>query len=322
MKAAFDQFIDVRSLSDQEIAERARHMDIDIAVDLAGYTGQPRTGIFALGAAPIQVNYLGYPGTMGADYYDYIIADRVAIPETDRHYYTEKVVHLPHSYQPNDRARVVSDKIFSRSELGLPEIGFVYCCFNNNIKLSPIMFDVWMRILKRVPESVLWVLQDSAASAVNLRAEATRRGVDAGRLVFAPRMPFNDNLARQRAADLFLDTLPYNAHTTASDALWAGLPVLTCMGESFAGRVAASILTALEVPELIAPTIAAYEDMAVALANDRPAYECIGQKVAANRLSAPLFDAALYARHLEEAYGQMYGRFQKGLAPDHISLGS
>ncbi len=320
MKAAFDQFVDVRNKSDQQITELARHMEIDIAVDLAGYTGQPRTGIFAMGAAPIQVNYLGYPGTMGADYYDYIIADRVLIPEADRHFYTEQTVYMPHCYQPNDCARVVSDKTFSRAELGLPANGFVYCCFNNAIKFSPKTFDSWMRILKRVPGSVLWLLQDNPAAGENLRAEAMRRGIDASRLVFAPRMPFSDNLARQRAADLFLDTLPYNAHTTASDALWAGLPVLTCLGESFAGRVAASILTTLEMPELIAPNVGAFEDRAVALAEDRAVYEQMRQTLGEKRLTAPLFDAALYARHLEAAYTAMADRSHAGLPPTHISL--
>ncbi|MSO72304.1 MAG: tetratricopeptide repeat protein [Rhodospirillaceae bacterium] len=320
MEAAVDTFVDVRSASDMEIAEMARRMEIDIAVDLAGYTGQPRTGIFAIGAAPIQVNYLGYPGTMGADYYDYIVADHMIIPEDGRHHYAEKIVYMPHSYQPNDATRKIADKIFTREELGLPPIGsgFVFCCFNINIKISPGTFAGWMRILNRVEGSVLWLLEDNSLAAANLRREAKRQGVDERRLVFAPRTPFSDNLARQRVADLFLDTLPYNAHTTASDTLWAGLPILTCAGESFAGRVAAGILTALDLPELITFDAKAYEDRAVALATNPDEMEDTRRKLARNRLTAPLFNAALYARHIESAYTRMYERSQAGLSPDHI----
>lgn len=325
MEAAFDRFIDARAMSDIEMVDLARRMELDIAIDLAGSTGQPRTNIFAMGAAPVQVNYLGYPGTMGADYYDYIIADRTVIPEEARPHYGEKVVYLTHSYQPNDARRKMSDRVFTREELGLPPTGkgFVFSCFNNNIKILPGTFSAWMRILKRVEGSVLWLLEDPrSTAAANLRAEATQRGVDAGRLVFAPRAPYGDNLARQRAADLFLDTLPYNAHTTASDALWAGLPVLTCLGESFAGRVAASILEALDLPELITPSLAAFEDRAVELAGNPAMLEAIKQKLARNRTTAPLFNAALYARHLEDAYAQMVARARAGLPPEHISVKS
>lgn len=320
IKQAFDQFIDVRERSDQEIAALARRMEIDIAVDLAGYTGQPRTGVFALGAAPLQVNFLGYPGTMGAVYYDYLIADRIVIPDAATPYYAERIVHMPHCYQPNDAKRAVADRVFTRAELGLPPQGFVFCCFNNNLKISPATFDSWMRILARVPGSVLWLLEDNPAAAANLRLEAQRRGMDPTRLVFAPRMPFGDNLARQRAADLFLDTLPYNAHTTASDALWVGLPVLTCTGASFAARVAASILTAAGLPELITATRSDFEDKAVALATNPAAHARLKQKLADTRTSAPLFNAVLYARHIENAFAQMQSRTDAGLPPDHISV--
>ncbi len=320
IKQAFDQFIDVREQSDLEIAALARRMEIDIAVDLAGYTGQPRTGVFALGAAPLQVNFLGYPGTMGAAYYDYLIADRIVIPDSAKPYYAERIVHMPHCYQPNDTKRAVSDRMVARAELGLPPRGFVFCCFNNNLKISPATYDSWMRILGRVPGSVLWLLEDNPAAAANLRVEAQRRGIDPARLVFAPRMPFGDNLARQRAADLFLDTLPYNAHTTASDALWVGLPVLTCTGASFAARVAASILTAAGLPELITGTRAAFEDKAVGLASDGPAYARLKKKLADARATAPLFNAALYARHIEDAYSQMQSRSEAGLSPAHLSV--
>ena len=219
-----------------------------------GYTTDSRPGIFALRAAPIQVNYLGYPGTMAADYMDYLIADPILIPAEHRQDYTEKVVYLPDSYQPNDSKRAISNRAFTRAELGLPADGFVFCCFNNNYKITPDVFDCWMRILERVPGSVLWLLEDNPTAAANLRREAEQRGVAPERLVFGSRLPLSEHLARHRLADLFLDTLPYNAHTTASDALWTGLPVLTQLGDTFAGRVAASLLTAIGLPELITST--------------------------------------------------------------------
>ena len=316
--AAFDTFIDVRGLSASEIAALSRQHEIDIAVDLKGYTQDYRAGIFASGAAPIQVSYLGYPGTMAAGYIDYIIADATVIPATSLQYYAEKVVTLPHSYQVNDSHRQIAAMPFTRKILGLPEQGFVFCCFNNNFKITPAVFDIWMRILKRVDGSVLWLFEDNAVAAANLRKEATRRGVDPARLIFAPRMATPAHLARQRLADLFLDTLPYNAHTTASDALWVGLPLLTCMGESFAGRVAASLLKAVDMPELITATPAEYEALAVALATDPKRLAQIRQKLARNRDAAPLFDAGLFARHLEAAYTQMVERYHSILPPKHI----
>ncbi|MBM3423853.1 MAG: tetratricopeptide repeat protein, partial [Chlorobi bacterium] len=249
--ASFDRFLDVRNRSDREIAGLSRELGIDIAVDLKGYTKDSRTGIFAYRAAPVQVNYLGYPGTMGAPYIDYLIADRVLIPASSGQYYTEKIVWMPDSYQVNDAHRKISERAFTRRECGLPEQGFVFACFNNNYKITPDVFDVWMRILKRVEGSVLWLFEDNAMVAENLRREAVTRDVSGERLVFAGRMPLTEHLSRHRQADLFLDTLPCNAHTTASDALWAGLPVLTRMGESFAGRVAASLLHAIGLPELV-----------------------------------------------------------------------
>ena len=318
LTAAFDTFINVRGLSDQEIAALSRQHEIDIAVDLKGYTQDYRAGIFASGAAPIQVSYLGYPGTMASRYIDYIIADATVIPATSLQYYAEKVVTLPHSYQVNDSHRQIADMPFTRKILGLPEQGFVFCCFNNNFKITPDVFDIWMRILKRVDGSVLWLFEDNAVASANLRKEATRRGVDPTRLIFAPRMATPAHLARQRLADLFLDTLPYNAHTTASDALWVGLPLLTCMGESFAGRVAASLLKAVDMPELITNTPAEYEALAVALATDPKRLAQIRQKLALNRDTAPLFNAALFARHLEAAYTQMVERLYTLLPPKHI----
>lgn len=244
----------------------ARSAEIDIAVDLNGFTTNSRTNIFAMRAAPIQVSYLGYAGTMAADYIDYLMADETLIPAPHRRHYTEKIVYLPHTYLARDTRRPIPDSALTRTEAGLPEKGFVFCCFNNNQKITPNVFDLWMRILQRIQGSVLWLLEDNAKAASNLRKEAELRGVDSKRLVFAKRVPVPVHLARHRLADLFLDTLPFNAHTTASDALWMNLPVLTQIGKTFAGRVAASLLVAAGIPELIASTPEAYQAMAIELA--------------------------------------------------------
>src|SRR5262249_4418312 len=268
--------------------------------------------------APIQVNYLGYPGTMGAQYIDYIIADRIVISENQQQFYSEMIVSLPNSYQANDRKRHIADKIFTRAKVGLPHNGFGFCCFNNNYKILPDIFAVWMKILKQVEGSVLWILEDNATASTNLRNEAVARGVNAERLVFAKRVPSPEHLARHRCADLFLDTLPYNAHTTASDALWVGLPVLTCRGEAFAGRVAASLLNAIHLPELITITLEDYERLAIKLATNVENLARIKQTLADNRLTAPLFDTKLFAKHIEAAYSSMYERHIAGVAPNHI----
>jgi predicted O-linked N-acetylglucosamine transferase (SPINDLY family) len=320
--SAFDRFIEVNSMSDRQIAQLSRDMGVDIAVDLKGYTQHGRTGIFAEGAAPIQVNYLGYPGTMGAEYMDYIIADKTLIPEQYQSEYTEKIVYLPGSYQVNDSKRRISGRQFSRQELGLPESGFVFCCFNNNYKIQPQTFDGWIRILKAVEGSALWLFENSPAVAVNLRREAEARGLDGSRLIFAKQMPLEEHLARQRLADLFLDTLPYNAHTTTSDALWAGLPVLTCAGKSFASRVAASLLNALDLPELITHSQEEYEDRAVELATNPSGLQAIKNKLERNRLVTSLFDSKRFARHIEAAYEIMYARYQSGLPPEPIEVRS
>ena len=318
--AAFDRFIDVQAQSDEDVAKLSRDLEIDIAVDLNGFTTCCRTGIFALRAAPIQVNYLGYPGTMGAEYIDYLIADATLIPEKTRPCYTEKIVSLPDSYQVNDANRCIADKVFTREELGLPKTGFIFCCFNNNHKITPTTFDGWIRILKKVDGSILWLFEDNPKAAENLRKEAFEMGVEADRLIFAKRMNLDDHLARHRAADLFLDTLPYNAHTTASDALWAGLPVLTCIGETFAARVAASLLNAIHLPELITSTQQEYEALAVKLATNPDRLMSIRQKLEKNRLTTPLFDTELFTRNIEKAYTAMYERFQTDLPPDHIEI--
>jgi len=318
LSAAFDQFVDVRAKSDKEVAELSRELEIDIAVDLKGFTKHGRAGIFSHRAAPIQVNYLGYPGTLGASFIDYIIADPIVIPSDSRHRYVEKIAYLPNSYQVNDRRRPIASGDFSRSLAGLPAEGFVFCCFNKAYKITPSMFSCWMRILKQVEGSILWLLEDTPTAAVNLRREAAARGIDPERLIFAPHMPAAEHLARHRAADLFLDTLPYNAHTTASDALWVGLPILTRMGDSFASRVCASLLRSVGLPELVTSTWEQYEATAVELAMQPGRLSGIRDRLDRNRLTTPLFDTQAFTRHLENAFLQMYQRYQSGLNPEHI----
>ena len=320
LQKSFDSFIEVGHQSDIEIAQLSRSLNIDIAVDLKGFTQDSRTGIFSFRAAPIQVNYLGYPGTMGADYIDYIIADKTLIPSESQQYYSEKVVYLPNSYQPNDRKRIISDKKFTRAELGLPDKGFVFCCFNNNFKILPTTFESWMRILKAVEGSVLWLFEDNNWVGTNLQKEAEKHGVDPKRLVFAERMALPNHLARHHHADLFLDTFPYNAHTTTSDALWAGLPVLTLRGRSFASRVAASLLNAVDLPGLITTDQAEYEALAIELASDFQKLNGLKDHLNQNRLGSALFDTPLYTHALESAYLKMYERYQSDLKVDHLVI--
>jgi protein O-GlcNAc transferase len=289
---------------------------------LTGLTKYGRPGIAARRPSPVQAQYLGYAGTMGADYIDYVIADPVLVPMSDHVNYVEKIVQLPHSFMPHDdRSRAISKRSFARAEFGLPENGFVFCSFNNAYKLNPRVFRSRMNLLRAVEGSVLWLTKDNPSAVNNLQKEAAAAGIDPDRLVFAERMPSSaDHLARHRLADLFLDTLPYNAHTTASDALWAGLPVLTQIGETFAGRVAASLLTAVGLPELIARTEEQFEAMAIELATQPQALAAIRARLAQNRSTAPLFDTALQTRHIESAYSAMVRRHQDGLPPDHIHV--
>ena len=312
VEAAFDVFVDGPLKSDRELAELLHRSEIDILVNLNGYYGAERTGIFALRPCPVQVNYLGFPGTMGAEYIDYIIADRTVIPEDQQTAYAEKVVYLPECYQVNDSQRRASSRTLTRAEAGLPPSGFVFCSFNKNNKILPPTFDSWVRILQQVDASVLWLLGGSAAVVQNLRKEAESRGIAAERLVFAPWMPPEDHLARYRLADLFLDTLPCGAHTTASDALWAGLPVLTRLGSTFAGRVAASALQAIGLPEVITHSTDEYESLAVRLATDPSALAAIKSKLAQDRDARPLFDTSRFCRHIERAYIGMWERSQRG----------
>ena len=318
IKAGVDHFHDVRSMSDKDVAILARSFELDIAVDLGGFTKDSRTGIFSEGSAPIQVNYLGYPGTMAAEYMDYIIADHTLIPESHQRYYSEKVVYLPNSYQVNVSKRKISKISLTRHDVGLPNTGFVFSCFNNNYKITPYTFSGWMRILEAVEGSVLWLLESNSSAVSNLKKEATKSGINEDRLIFAKHIPVAEHLNRIQLADLFLDTLPYNAHTTTSDALRIGLPVLTCMGNSFASRVAASLLNAVNLPELITTTQEQYESLAIQLALHPEKLKIIKDKLINNLPTAPLYDTPLFTRHLESAYLTMYDRYQHGLDPDHI----
>ncbi|MEO8753394.1 MAG: tetratricopeptide repeat protein [Casimicrobiaceae bacterium] len=315
LEGAFEHFIDVRHQRDEQVAQRLRELEIDIVVDLKGFTHEGRTEILAWRSAPIQVNYLGYPGTLGSPYHDYIIADDFVIPPGARENYTEQVAYLPGSYQVNDRKRPIAPRTPLRSEAGLPEHGFVFCSFNNNYKITPAMFDVWMRLLQQVEGSVLWLLEGNAAAPPNLRREAAARGIAPERLVFAPRLPLDEHLARHRLADLFLDTLPCNAHTTGSDALWAGLPMLTCAGGAFAGRVAGSLLRAVGLPELVTGSLAEYEALALRLARDPEQLAALKATLGRNRDTCALFDSARSTLHLESAYVAMVERYRSGEPP-------
>lgn len=317
---SFDQFIEVAEKSDQEIAEILRDMNVDIAVDLKGHTQGSRLGILAERAAPIQIHYLGYPGTLGAKFIDYLIADPTLIPVEHQEYYTEKIIYLPDTYQVNDRSRRIAAVATSRMDHGLPERGFVYCCFNNNWKITPDIFDLWMRLLNQVEASVIWLFEDNAEAVGNLRQEAASRGVSPDRLVFAKKMPLDQHLARHRHADLFLDTLYCNAHTTASDALWAGLPLITMLGNTYSSRVGASLLRAIKVPELVVYSIKDYEALAIDLAQNPGRLAGIRQKLADNRSTAALFDTPRFTKHLESAYEAIWSRYLAGQMPDHIRI--
>jgi protein O-GlcNAc transferase len=320
LEAAFDRLVYINGLSDADAAARIRAEEIDILVNLNGYFGAPRMGVFAARAAPIQVNWLGFPATLGAPYMDYIIADRTVIPEDDRRFYDEQVVWLPHSYQANDRKRGIAPDVPDRAALGLPETGFVFCNFNQSYKITPDIFAAWMRILKAVDGSVLWLLNARPPFQANLSREAERLGVARERLVFAQSLPYERHLARLKRADLFLDSLPYNAHTTASDALWAGLPLVTAIGTSFPGRVAASLLAAIGLPELVTHSMAEYERLAIHLAENRGALTTIRRKLVANRLTTPLFDTGLFRKHLESAYTAMWRAWTNGEAPKAFAV--
>ena len=319
LKQAFGHFHDVRLLSDVAVASRSREIGIDIAVDLMGFTQNSRTGIFAARCAPVQVNFLGYPGTLGAAYIDYIIADKTVIPPQSLPHYAEKVAWLAHGFHVNDAGRQPSDRLFTRQDFGLPDGAFVFCCFNKTYKILPTTWAGWMRILQAVPGSVLWLFEGNPSAKAHLCRAAQAQGVNPNRLVFAQSLPaLEDHLARNRLADLFLDTLPYNAHTTASDALCAGLPVLTLCGQSFASRVAASLLTTLQLPELITHSQADYEARALALARQPAELARLRNALQQQRRSSALFDRARFARDMESLFVRMLERSRAGLEPQHL----
>jgi predicted O-linked N-acetylglucosamine transferase (SPINDLY family) len=319
LRKGFDRFIDVDDMSDREIALLARELEIDIAIDLAGPTQHSRTGIFSYRAAPIQVNWLGYPGTIGTNFIDYIVADTTIIPAESQQFYFEKVVALPDSYMVDDSKRLASSRVFTREECGLPENSFVFCCFNNAYKFNPQVLDGWSRILLAVKNSVIWISENNEYFRVNITTEFEKRGIDSNRIIFAPRVELmEDHLARYALADLFLDTHPYNAHTTAIDSLKAGVPVLTLLGQSFASRVAASLLNAVGLTELVTTNQVDYEVMAIELAKNPKKLANTILKLANNRLSAPLFKTPLFTENLEIAYTKMMERYQADLQPDHI----
>jgi predicted O-linked N-acetylglucosamine transferase (SPINDLY family) len=320
LEAAFGSFVDISGLSDRDAARKIADAEIDILVNLNGYFGDHRMGVFAHRPAPIQVSYLGFPATLGASYMDYILADGIVIPEGERQFYTEQVVTLPDCYQVNDSRRVLAEVLPPRAACGLPVSGFVFCNFNTSYKLTPATFASWMRILKQVPDSVLWLLEGIPQFGENLRREAEARGADGARLIFAPMLPLAQHLARLPVAHLFLDGLPYNAHTTASDALWAGVPLITQRGTAFPGRVAASLLNAIGLPELVTESLADYESLAVHLATDPERLNFLRQKLTGNRRILPLFDTARFTRNIERAYDIMLARHERGEAPESFSL--
>ncbi len=301
LMGAFDSFVDARLQDDRSVAQMLRQWEIDIAVDLGGHTSGARPWVLAHRPAPVQAKYMGYPGTSGCDFIDYIVADRMVVPPDQDPFFSEKIAALPTTLWVTDTRRELLTPP-TRAEAGLPQTGFVFCCFNHNWKITPPQFDIWMRLLGQVDGSVLWLLEGNASIRDNLRKEAQARGIEPERLIFAGRTTPDAHLARQQLADLFLDTLPYNAHTTASDALWAGLPLLTVPGHSFPARVAASILQAANLPELIAEDLAAYEAKALELARNPGALKAIRDKLAATRTALPLFDTARFTRELEAAY--------------------
>ncbi len=312
LETSVERFIDVSRQTDRQIADLMRSLGVQIAVDLKGLTGGARTGIFAYRPAPVQINFLGYPGTMGAPYIDYIVADRHLISEAEQAHYSENVLYLPQCYQPNDAKRPLPLEAPSRAELGLPERGFVFCCFNNLYKITPTMFDTWMRFLRDVAGSVLWLLEGTQAGMRNLHRAAAAYGVAPERIVFAPHIALTQHLARYRHADLFLDTLPCNAHTTASDALWMAVPVLTLTGKTFAGRVATSLLQAVDLPQLCTASLAEYSGAALRLARNPGELSALKAHLENGRRKFPLFDTAAYCRHLEAAYQAVWLRHEHG----------
>ncbi len=320
LMVAFDEFIDLEGLTAEEAYLKVLSYNIDVLIDLGGHTADSALTMLNMRLAPIQMSYIGHPGTSGASFIDYTIGDRVLIPQDSQQYYSEKILYMPHCFQVNDSKREVPQDLFTKEDFDLPSDQFVFCCFNNNYKINPTMFDSWSRILKRVPQSVLWLLGGNPTTQHNLLKEAKARGIGPSRLIFASRVSYDKYLARFRVADLFLDTLPFNAGTTASDCLWAGLPVLTTLGDAFAGRMAGSLLMAMELPELVANTLEEYENKAVELAQDPSKIKALKEKIEKNRFTTPLFDSKSFTKDLELGYQKMMDRFYNQQEPDHIYL--
>ena len=317
---ACDKFLDVSLKSDLEIAEISRNLNIDIACDVMGFTKGNKFQIFAEKCAPIQVSYLAFPGTTGASFIDYVIADKTLISQELKKHYSEKIIYLPDTYQVNDSTKKISDKVFTREELGLPKDSFVFCCFNKNYKILPNTFDIWMNLLKKVKGSVLWLLVENSIARENLKKEAAKRNIDESRIIFAKIMPLADHLARHRCADLFIDTFPYTAHTTCSDALWAGLPVVTRIGNSFASRVSASLLNAIGLSELITHSEKEFENLALELANDKYKLEKLKIKLEKNKISKSLFNTEIYTKNIESSYRTIYNRYLNNLSAEDIEI--
>ncbi len=320
IKNAFTEFIEVNSKTDKEIAELSKKLNIDIAVDLMCYTTNARIGIFSERCAPIQINYLGYPGTSGTDFIDYIIADKILIPKENQKFYSEKIIYLPNTYQVRDSTQKISSQIYKRKDFGLPEKKFVFCCFNQNYKITPDVYDIWMRLLKKIDGSVLWLIKNSKEGADNLKKEAHKRGVDPNRIIFAEKISQPDHLARHKLADLFIDTFPYTAHTTCSDSLWSGLPVITRIGKSFASRVGASVLSAIGLEELITKTEKEYEDLITQFATKPEFLNKIKKKLEKNKNKEPLFNTKLFTSHIEKAYIKIYNNYQSDLSVKNIEI--
>ena len=317
---SFDRFYNVEEENDLKIIELSRENEIDIAVDLKGFTKNHRLGIFAKRVAPIQVSYLGYPGTIGSSFMDYIVADEIIVPKKNQKYFSEKIIYLPNSYQVNDDTKEISKKKFERKDFGLPNNCFIFCCFNNSYKINPKIFNVWMNILKKTNNSILWLLEENFLNKKNILKEAKNLGVLDNRIIFADKIKNSEHLARHKLADLFLDTLPYNAHTTASDALWSGLPVLTCLGHSFQGRVAASLLNSVGLSNLITKSLDEYEKLAIEFANKEKNIIDIKNKLYNNLKTSSLFNTKIFTYHMEKAYKKIYERYKSHLKPDNITI--
>ncbi len=317
---ACKKFINVFSKSDIEIANLSRSLGIDIAIDFNGFTKNCRPNIFAYRSAELQINYLAYPATMGSKYMDYIVADKILIPENNKKFFTEKIIYLPKCYQVSDQKRLISEKKISKKDFNLPEDKFIFCCFNNVIKINPGIFEVWMKILKNNKNSILWLLSNNNVVINNLKSEAEKRGINKERLIFCNKLTNENHLARYKLADLFLDTTPYNAHVTANEALYCGVPVLTLIGNSFASRVGASILTALNMEELIARSKTEYFDIASSICQDSNKFKSIKEKLLNNKQNSTLFDTKLYVKNLELAYLEIYKKNKKNLKPENIYI--